>query len=194
MTAAYINRIATAVPPHDVHRLFQDFIASLLQADRGKLLLFRRMAKRAGLEHRFSFLATNCRSKLPTPARRSIAAAPSRAPSSACCASSDTPLSWRSRRSNGCLGTTSAPTSPIFSSHAAPAFPLPASISRGSRDASSRHRSSAASSAFMGCYAAINALKMARHIVRSERGARVLVVNIELCTLHCRRRTTSSGR
>jgi predicted naringenin-chalcone synthase len=47
---------------------------------------------------------------------------------------------------------------------------------------------------FMGCYAAINALKMARHIVRSERGARVLVVNIELCTLHCRRRTTSSGR
>ncbi len=37
---------------------------------------------------------------------------------------------------------------------------------------------------FMGCYAAINALKMARHIVRSEPGARVLVVNLELCTLH----------
>lgn len=37
---------------------------------------------------------------------------------------------------------------------------------------------------FMGCYAAINALKVARHIVRSEPGARVLVLNIELCTLH----------
>jgi predicted naringenin-chalcone synthase len=36
----------------------------------------------------------------------------------------------------------------------------------------------------MGCYAAINALKLARHIVRSEGNARVLVVNIELCTLH----------
>ena len=37
---------------------------------------------------------------------------------------------------------------------------------------------------FMGCYAAINALKLARHIVRSEASARVLIVNLELCTLH----------
>ena len=37
---------------------------------------------------------------------------------------------------------------------------------------------------FMGCYAAINALKLARHIVRSEPRARVLAVNLELCTLH----------
>lgn len=37
---------------------------------------------------------------------------------------------------------------------------------------------------FMGCYAAMNALKIARHIVRSEEGARVLVVSVELCTLH----------
>jgi predicted naringenin-chalcone synthase len=37
---------------------------------------------------------------------------------------------------------------------------------------------------FMGCYAAINALKLAYHIVRSEASARVLVVNLELCTLH----------
>ena len=37
---------------------------------------------------------------------------------------------------------------------------------------------------FMGCYAAINALKLARHIVRSEPKARVLAVNLELCTLH----------
>ena len=37
---------------------------------------------------------------------------------------------------------------------------------------------------FMGCYAAVTALKTARHIVRSEAGARVLVVTIELSTLH----------
>ena len=36
----------------------------------------------------------------------------------------------------------------------------------------------------MGCYAAINGLKLARHIVRSEPGARVLAMNLELCTLH----------
>ena len=37
---------------------------------------------------------------------------------------------------------------------------------------------------FMGCQAAINALKLAHHIVRSDAGARVLVLNLELCTLH----------
>ena len=37
---------------------------------------------------------------------------------------------------------------------------------------------------FMGCYAAINALKLARHIVRSEPQASVLMLNLELCTLH----------
>ena len=42
---------------------------------------------------------------------------------------------------------------------------------------------------FMGCYAAINALKLSRHIVRSDRKARVLIVNIELCTLHLRETT-----
>ena len=42
---------------------------------------------------------------------------------------------------------------------------------------------------FMGCYAAINGLKMARHIVRSEPAARVLMVNLELCTLHLQETT-----
>ncbi|MEO6922605.1 MAG: type III polyketide synthase, partial [Bryocella sp.] len=36
---------------------------------------------------------------------------------------------------------------------------------------------------FMGCYAAINGLKQARHIVRSEPDAKVVMVNLELCTL-----------
>jgi predicted naringenin-chalcone synthase len=37
---------------------------------------------------------------------------------------------------------------------------------------------------FMGCYAAVAALRSARHIVRSDPGARVLVVTVELSTLH----------
>jgi predicted naringenin-chalcone synthase len=37
---------------------------------------------------------------------------------------------------------------------------------------------------FMGCYAAIPALKLARHIVRSDPHAKVVVVNLELCTIH----------
>jgi predicted naringenin-chalcone synthase len=37
---------------------------------------------------------------------------------------------------------------------------------------------------FMGCFAAVNALKLARHVVRSEPQAKVLVVNLELSGLH----------
>ncbi len=37
---------------------------------------------------------------------------------------------------------------------------------------------------FMGCYAAFNAMKVADHICRSHPSANVLVVCVELCTLH----------
>ena len=37
---------------------------------------------------------------------------------------------------------------------------------------------------FMGCDAAINALKSAHHVVRSVPDAAVLVLNLELCSLH----------
>jgi predicted naringenin-chalcone synthase len=37
---------------------------------------------------------------------------------------------------------------------------------------------------FMGCYAAINALKQAHHIVRSEPDSLVLILSLELCTMH----------
>ena len=37
---------------------------------------------------------------------------------------------------------------------------------------------------FMGCYAAVNALKLADAFCRADAGARVLIVSVELCTLH----------
>ncbi len=37
---------------------------------------------------------------------------------------------------------------------------------------------------FMGCFAAVNAIKLADHIVRANTAARVLVVNLELSSLH----------
>ncbi len=42
---------------------------------------------------------------------------------------------------------------------------------------------------YMGCYAAVAALRSARHIVRSEPDARVLVVCVELSSLHLQRET-----
>lgn len=42
---------------------------------------------------------------------------------------------------------------------------------------------------FMGCYAAVTALKLADHICRANAAARVLVVCVELCTLHFQKKT-----
>ncbi|GAB3911038.1 type III polyketide synthase [Mucilaginibacter boryungensis] len=43
---------------------------------------------------------------------------------------------------------------------------------------------------FMGCYGAINALKTADYICRADAHAKVLVVSVELCTLHFQKENT----
>jgi len=55
MPTAHINRIATAVPQHDVHNAFIDFAANLL-AEGTVRNLFRRMARLSAIEHRYSFV------------------------------------------------------------------------------------------------------------------------------------------
>ena len=66
MTTAYLNRIASAVPLHDVHAAFLHFAESLFLDDRCRATLFRRMASRAGIEHRYSFLSPADDPKGPT--------------------------------------------------------------------------------------------------------------------------------
>ena len=56
MTEAHINRIATAVPPFDVHQAFLQFGHALLEGHERNSMLFGRMAERAGIEHRYSYL------------------------------------------------------------------------------------------------------------------------------------------
>ena len=55
VTAAFINAVATAVPDHDVHGAFIDW-AEARVADPRTRALFRRMAARAGIGHRWSVL------------------------------------------------------------------------------------------------------------------------------------------
>lgn len=43
---------------------------------------------------------------------------------------------------------------------------------------------------FMGCYGAFNALKIADYICRADFSAKVLIVDVELCTLHFQREST----
>jgi predicted naringenin-chalcone synthase len=185
LTTACINRIATAVPPHDVHGLFQDFIGSLLQGEREKLLLFRRMARRAGIEHRFSFLSPDelpfdaeyegqpfyRRGRFPT-TRQRMQRFEHDAPRLAQQAVERLiPAGERDSISHLLVTSCTGFSAPGIDLALTERCGLPSSVAR-------------CIIGFMGCYAAINALKMARDIVRSEPGARVLIVNLELCTLH----------
>jgi hypothetical protein len=56
MPEVFINRIATANPPHDVHDAFLNFGKSMLQGDPRRQALFGRMAERSGISHRYSFI------------------------------------------------------------------------------------------------------------------------------------------
>jgi hypothetical protein len=53
MSTAFINRIATSVPPHDVHRAFVDFAESMMPEGTARNL-FKRMARLSAIEHRYS--------------------------------------------------------------------------------------------------------------------------------------------
>src|SRR3984957_7755156 len=61
LITAYLNRIATAVPEHDVHDAFAIFAEKML-ADPRLRTVFRRMVGRADIAPRYSFLDPQKRS------------------------------------------------------------------------------------------------------------------------------------
>lgn len=184
-TPVFLRRIATAVPRHDIHNAFVDFAEDMLR-DEGSRSLFRRMAARSGIEHRYaalqvagepdaqafpahdlyrlgSFPATGLRMEL---FKRF-------APRLMRCALDRLRLQPEERDRIRHVIVTSC------TGMYAPGLDFEAM--EHLRLASTTERTMIG---FMGCYAAMNALKQARHIVRSEPGDSVLVVNLELCTLH----------
>lgn len=183
MADAYANRIATAVPPHDVHGAFLAFGRSLLAQDGRKLALFNRMAERSGIAHRYSVLEPGGegeaverngfyrRGAFPGTAARMRKYEDS-APELAIEAVEKL-LKAEDRAAITHLIVTSC------TGLSAPGIDLTLVERCGLRTDVERTMVG-----FMGCYAAINALKLARHIVRSQPQARVLAVNLELCTLH----------
>jgi len=184
MTTAYINRIATAVPPHDVHEAFLRSALALFECDRRSAMLLRRMAERSGIEHRYSFLAPApdghrgpafdvesfyVRGRFPDTASR-MKMFEARAPELA--ARTVEKLEFdRNRISHLLITCCTGFSAPGLDIEVIERCNLPGSTER-------------TIIGFMGCYAAINALKLARHIVRSDADARVLILNLELCTLH----------
>ena len=177
---AHVNRIATAVPPHDVHLPFIGFARTLLTDERSRFV-FDRMVERAGISHRYSFFAPGVPGAAEVDAagffRRG--AFPSTAARMRFYADHAVDLAMQAIGRLGpfdgithlvvasCTGFTAPGLDQMIQDRLA----LDGSIER-------------TLIGFMGCYAAVPALRTAHHIVRSEPGARVLVVNLELCTLH----------
>jgi predicted naringenin-chalcone synthase len=185
MQTAYINRVATAVPPYDVHDAFCRFAQSMLENDRRNSLLFQRMSDKSGIEHRYSCLAPSnlpegdCvdaegfyqRGDFPDTAARMLKFEQD-APQLAQKAVDMLQLGADRDRITHLVVT-------CCTGFSAPGLDLELIERCGLSNAVER-----TVIGFMGCYAAINALKLAHHVVRSEASARVLIVNLELCTLH----------
>ena len=185
MTTAYINRIATSVPPHDVHRSFTAFAEGMMPEGTQRSL-FRRMVRMSAIEHRYSFLQPiasdngvwrdaedlYATGKFPDTARR-MEAFEKFAPQLASCALNKLVLTAEERKAvthvivTSCTGLYAPGLDFDIVNH----LGLNPSVER-------------TMIGFMGCYAAINALKSAHHIVRSEPDSVVLILSLELCTLH----------
>ncbi len=185
MTQAYINRIASAVPDDDVHDAFVAFADQMLEDPRVQPV-FRRMAARSGIKRRFSVLSPNAanteftvnahefytRGSFPDTAKR-MEIFERFAPRLAQRTLDRLRLTETEREGithilvTSCTGLYAPGLDFDILDH----LGLDTSVER-------------TMIGFMGCYAAINGLKQARHIVRSEPDAKVLLVNLELCTLH----------
>ncbi|MGH9588238.1 MAG: type III polyketide synthase [Acidobacteriaceae bacterium] len=185
MTHAYINRIATAVPEHDIHQSFVAFAESMLVDERVRAV-FMRMAAKSEIEHRFSPLQVSRpvpadgddayvvypRGDFPTTAER-MKLFERFAPALAAKALDGLTLSREERQRIHHVIVT------CCTGFYAPGLDFAIIDHLGLSPATERTMVG-----FMGCYAAINGLKQARHIVRSEPEESVLLVNLELCTLH----------
>lgn len=177
-TLAHINRIGTAVPGNEVHGVFVDWASRRIE-DRRVAALFARMAQRSGIERRWSVLAPVPGGTQIDPGGFYAGAMPPTSARMAVYAAEAPALALKAIAALGDLGEIShlvvasctGFTAPGLDQVIARALGLPGSIER-------------TLVGFMGCYAAVAALRLAHHLVRSDPQARVLVVTVELSTLH----------
>ncbi len=180
---AFINQIFTAVPPHDVHSAFVQYAKS--QLDPRQQLLFQRLAKKSAIQHRYSFMnPLGTKTSLDQDGFYRFGQFPSLGDR----------MKYFEQHS---MILADKLLLPLFSKHAADEFThlivtnctgmmapgLDLLIQKKWKMKPELERTNVF---FMGCYAAVNALKLAHHIVRSTSSAKVLVVSLELCTLHLR--------
>jgi alpha-pyrone synthase len=182
MNAVYINEIATAAPPFDVQAPFLAFANTIIENSRERDI-FNKAIRRAQIDHRYSFLPPSCFQSggfyspgqfADTGARMHFFEQHAIKLAAAALAQLDLGR-VRAKVTHLILACCTGFYAPGLDIDIVNGFGLNRSVER-------------TVIGFMGCYAGITALKLARHMVRSEPEATVLVVNVELCTLHLQER------
>ncbi len=169
----HINAMGTAVPDNDQHQYYISWAKNKLP--RHKHNIFSRMAKQSGIEHRWSVLA-DWRDYYDAPCLPGTASRMARYAEHA------PQLASKAVRA---LGNSFIPEQishivvASCTGFVAPGIDQMLLKTLGLRDSTERLLVG-----FMGCYAAVIALRNARHIVRSDPAACVLVVTVELSSLH----------
>ncbi len=185
MTEVWLNRIGLATPPHDIHLASVEFGRTLLPDPRRRAL-FDRMAGLTGIDHRFAIFAPGepGGGVFDRDGFYRSGAFPSTAARMVRFASAARLLAGQA------LAALAPPVEAITHLIVASCtgFTAPGLDFHVMQDAGLRRSIERTSVGFMGCFAAVNALKLARHIVRSEPDAMVLVVNVELSSLHLQER------
>lgn len=182
MTDAYVNAIATRVPPHEMHGRFDAFAARLV-GERDRRIL-ERTFRRSGIDTRWTVIEPADPSRSSAVLDREGAfvfgAFPSTGARMRLYDREAAPFAAATARQlNEPIHATTHLIVCSCTGMAAPGVDL--QLVRALGLASGTQRTIIG---FMGCYAAISALRLARSIVRSEPDARVLVVAVELCSLH----------
>ena len=181
MASAFINAIGTAVPPHDVHGAFIAWAERQI-ADERHRALFRRMAERSGIEHRWSVLPPGEGGSSPVDPGGFYQGAPPPTSRRMQVYAAEAPgLALEAIARLGEKVALDGVTHLVVASctgFTAPGIDQIIAERLGLGDV---ERTLVG---FMGCYAAVSALRVAHHIVRSEPEARVLAVTVELSSLH----------
>jgi predicted naringenin-chalcone synthase len=180
VTQAWLNRIATAVPPHDIHAAFVEFGRDTL-TDWHKRLLFDRMARMADIEHRYAIFEPGPQPRdtiLDATGFYRRGAFPSTAARMALYEPHALALAMQAVRRLEPDGVTHLIVASC-TGFTAPGLDFQIMRAAGLPDSTQR-----TIVGFMGCFAAVNALKLADQIVRADPAARALVVNLELSSLH----------
>jgi predicted naringenin-chalcone synthase len=184
LTQAWLNRIGTAVPQHDIHAEFVDFARTALP-DARATALFDRMVALADIEHRYSFFEPGPKPRdhfLDNERFYRRGGFPSTGERMARFESEALALSMQAIAALDIAEDRASITHLIVAS--CTGFTAPGLDFQIMHEAGLSPSVERTIVGFMGCFAAVNALKLARHVVRSEPQAKVLVVNLELSGLH----------